>query len=253
LLDGHYKLAWCQFCRSYFQINVLSDECLPNFYETVVASSLDDKTQRRTTESVKRDEYFASIAAKIFPGGQVLDFGAGWGHFLDVAKDWGMNTIAVEFNETQQKHLRRHHRVVALTDLQDQAIDFIRADQVFEHVSHPLELLKDLVRKLSPSGVIAISVPPDFNPLLLSSSHQRIKREDWNAEKGTRWSMNDVAPLEHVQCFSDMGLQKLGAVSGLRPWNPSFSSALRARSIRLPVQHILRQIGLHTGTIFFRR
>lgn len=251
-LRFNFELARCRRCRSFFQVYVLADHALPIFYENVVKSSLNAKEGRRTRRSVKRDHYFASIACRL--GNRVLDFGAGWGHFLDVAQSVGLDTTAVEFNPHQAHHLARRHHVASLDEIDPESIDFVRADQVFEHVNHPVELLKSLSEKLSPKGVVAISVPPDFNPRFLNTSAQRIRREEWGAAKGSRWSMNDVAPLEHIQSFSDRGLRILGRMARMHRWQPP--SPIRLRLFGNPIemaQYSLQRFGLHTGTVFFTR
>lgn len=141
-----------------------------------------------------------------------------------------------------------------LDDVQASSIDLIRADQVFEHVSQPIELLRALANKLTPSGIIAISVPPDLVPQKFVSGIRRVTNEDWRAPKGSRWSMNFVAPLEHLQGYSERGLRRLGSAAGLREWHPTVKMVCRyAPNAKVVLEHLLRRVGVRSGTIFLER
>ena len=252
--EARNRLARCRDCKNLYEVDVLSDAQLPLFYERVVSGSLAERSAQRTMHAVQRDVYFCAITRRSADSGGVLDFGAGWGHFLDTAQDQGLETIAIEFNGTQRRHLAQRHAVTELDDVEANSIGLIRADRVFEHVSQPTELLRALANKLTPSGVIAISVPPDLVPQKFLSGIRRVTKEDWRAPKGSRWSMNFVAPLEHLQGYSERGLRRLGRAAGLREWHPSLKAVLRnAPNLKVVLEHLLRRGGVRSGTIFLER
>lgn len=99
--EARYRIARCRDCKSLYQVEVLVDAQLPLFYESVVSGSLEERAAQRTVHAVERDVYFCAITRRSADAGRVLDFGAGWGHFLDTAQDQGLETIAIEFNGTQ--------------------------------------------------------------------------------------------------------------------------------------------------------
>ena len=90
--------------------------------------------------------------------------------------------------------------------------DIILANHVMEHVSEPLETLKNLCsRSLKQGGIVRLNVPNGWD------IKNRLKIQDWNAEKGSSNSLTPVAPLEHINCFNYKSLTALGKNAGLEP------------------------------------
>jgi SAM-dependent methyltransferase len=82
---------------------------------------------------------------------------------------------------------------------------FINTEQVFEHLVDPGLSGERLVAALRPGGILRISVPNGTNvPELLADA-------DWSAPKGSPRSLNAVAPLEHLNCFSYESLTHFGS------------------------------------------
>jgi hypothetical protein len=55
---------------------------------------------------------------------------------------------------------------------------------------------------------------------------------DWSAPKGSKDSLNPVAPLEHINCFNRSSLLRLAAEAGLRE-----------TTLPLRVQYRYRKVG----------
>ena len=69
---------------------------------------------------------------------------------------------------------------------------------------------------------------------------------DWKAKKGTKNSLNDVAPLEHIQCFTRSSLILMAKKAGMseitipliRQWNSSsgwFQPKTFVRNLLIPL------------------
>jgi SAM-dependent methyltransferase len=105
----------------------------------------------------------------------------------------------------------RSHGVLVLepADLADGAFDFINAEQVLEHVPEPLETLRILRRALKPGGLVRIGIP---NGLGIGN---RLRRGEWSAPASSRVSLNPIAPLEHINCFTTDVLRQTMERAGL--------------------------------------
>ena len=112
-----------------------------------------------------------------------------------------------------------------------------------------------LRRALTDDGLIKISVPK------ADDIHRRLKRMDWKAPKGSRNSLNPVAPLEHINLFRRSALLAMGAAAGLEevriPARLQYRFATNwggsrqiARNLMLPVY---RNLLKRQNYIFFRK
>ena len=101
-------------------------------------------------------------------------------------------------------------KVITWEDIPNYRFDFINTEQVFEHLSEPMETLVHLKRALKPGGMIKISVPNGWD------IKRRLRIADWIAPKGFRNSLNPVAPLEHINCFNHEVIVKMASRIGLK-------------------------------------
>jgi SAM-dependent methyltransferase len=99
--------------------------------------------------------------------------------------------------------------IIGWSDIPQERFDFINAEQVFEHISDPVPTLKHLVSALKPKGIVRINVPNGWD------IERRLAKCDWDAPKGSRDSLNAIAPLEHINCFNKKALVVLAARAGL--------------------------------------
>jgi 2-polyprenyl-3-methyl-5-hydroxy-6-metoxy-1,4-benzoquinol methylase len=99
---------------------------------------------------------------------KILDFGCGEGSFLLQAKKAGCNVYGVEVNQCMVKKLKKKgiHATVNLKDFvaSNTKFDVIRADQAFEHIKDPNEILPIFRKLLRKDGELIIGVP-NFNTL----------------------------------------------------------------------------------------
>jgi len=129
---------------------------------------------------LEHGEYFASARPEfqrtltfLRPLGlkRVLDVGCGSGIFLDQAKGAGMETYGLEFNaKAAEKARAKGHRIshCLLRDFQRSQVsgelDLITIFQVLEHVSDPLDLVRQAAGLLDAGKYIAVAVPSIQGP-----------------------------------------------------------------------------------------
>jgi SAM-dependent methyltransferase len=229
LLDAErYALLACAGCGTLYQRTVPGPALAYALYEEWIdaARSL-ALAQDTTLERLRRGLYVLEGMVKLlrapWHGAACVDFGAGWGSFSALARAAGLDVTACELSPSRAAHLRALGiRVRDIGAVASQSVALVHCDQVLEHVTQPREVVAELARVLAPGGVLFVGLPHD------PEIGRRLRREAWLEDK-FYWkaghprvaeSLNAVAPLEHVNTFSGLGLERLLAAVGLVPFIP---------------------------------
>ncbi len=140
---------------------------------------------------------------------RVLEVGMGWGDWSRMAQAHGLNVVGYELSVQRIEHARKMGVTVIddLTVVEDD-FDYIYANQVFEHLSNPVQTLQALRQRLKPAGFVYIRVPDGRG--VASGLAQR----GWTPD------LDAIHPLEHINCFTRKTLIELGARAGLKPFSP---------------------------------
>jgi 2-polyprenyl-3-methyl-5-hydroxy-6-metoxy-1,4-benzoquinol methylase len=139
-----------------------------------------------------------------------LDFGMGWGSWVLMAKAFGCECYGTELSDRLIQHARSNGiKVVDWQEILRYRFDLINTEQVFEHLSDPVEVLQHLRKCLKPAGLLKISVPTAFD------IKRRLRRANWSAPKGSLNSLNPVAPLEHINLFRRRSLATMAQKAGM--------------------------------------
>ncbi len=218
LEGGDYALAECRGCGLLYQTEIPGPALSLKLYEEWI----DPRKAFELYEAPRELPYFLSLTGEIanlvrhldaVPAElEMLDFGMGWGFWCRAAIGLGCRATGVELSPTRVEHAAALGvRALRVEDLPDRRFDVINADQVFEHIPEPLETLRRLTGALKPGGLVKISVPDG----------RRVKRNlryaQWLAPSSSPRSLNPVAPLEHVNCFTRSALIAMAARAGLAP------------------------------------
>jgi 2-polyprenyl-3-methyl-5-hydroxy-6-metoxy-1,4-benzoquinol methylase len=113
----------------------------------------------------------------------LLDVGCGMGHFASYMKKSGWNVYGVEIAHQAETVLQSagiiSFRSLATvpTDLQE-AFSLVTLLNVLEHVLSPEQLLMDIRRIISPTGVVAIRVPNDFSRIQ-DAARTKLNKAPW--------------------------------------------------------------------------
>lgn len=151
--------------------------------------------QRRT---IQRDfnflkKYFFEKKLK------VLDYGAGWGNWIFSVKNNSSKFYALELSKKRISFLRKKKISVinfnTLKKLKNK-IDFVRVEQVFEHIDDLDETLKNLKKITKKNCIIHISVPNSKSLFKKNFTEHLIKK-------------GPAQPLEHLNSFTPFSLKKL--------------------------------------------
>ena len=143
---------------------------------------------------------------------QTLDYGMGWALWAQIAKELGCKSFGFDLSTVRMRAAAQQGiNVLEDVNFPADAFDFINTEQVFEHVPDPLALAVKLSKSLRPGGILKVSVPNGTDIV------ERLKIGNWGAAKGTKQSLNPVAPLEHINCFNEKTLIKMGLKANLIP------------------------------------
>lgn len=218
LKGARFVLDRCADCDLVYQRMAPDDFLTAKLYEEWIdpGLALRERLETRTAEhyvQLSREIerflwHFGTEPSKL----AVLDFGMGWGEWCRMAAAYGCVAFGVELSPSRADRARGFGvTTVDRAGLSKHEFQFINAEQVFEHLAEPLEVLRDLSGSLAPGGLVRISVPNGWD------IGRRLSIMDWTAPKGSRDSLNPVAPLEHLNCFSEKALVRMAREARLEP------------------------------------
>ncbi|MFA9419664.1 MAG: class I SAM-dependent methyltransferase [Gammaproteobacteria bacterium] len=214
LEDAIYRIAKCGRCSFIYQTNVLNDEGMAALYGDWVDAEA--SLQKKQNARAKRFRQYAGqmqTISRLFPilPGQVnlLEFGMGWGYWSRMAQAFGFRVSGFELSPERAEYASSLG--VEVIDTLPNAgphYHFIYANQVFEHLSSPLETLKQLQSRLKPDGVIYLRVPDG------RGIEKKLALSGWSSE------LEAIHPLEHINCFTRDSLCELASRAGLVAFQP---------------------------------
>lgn len=212
-----YRLNCCIECDTVYQPTVLDDESTVLLYDVWIdpARSLSlflDYKMEKAKQNFSVLEVCCHYTGKPLSRTTVGDFGAGWGAFSKIAYGLGCEVTAIELSSSRRDHLASFGiRVAEIKNIEPCSLDILNMDQVLEHLPQPRECLQEARRILVEGGILYVGIPYDKD--LLRKLHQ----ENWKENKfyfksshnRYKETLNAVAPLEHINAFSEAGLSKI--------------------------------------------
>lgn len=168
LTKEDFRLELCNSCHLLFTTPRPSLEHIGDYYksEEYVSHSSTKKGLINRVYSWVRSytlKQKISLVQELTPGKQLLDIGAGTGHFLAQAKKSGFETLGLEPDEDARK-VAMSENGIALKDLSllhnlDQQFDAVTMWHVLEHVYELQKDLQKIVSLVNQNGVLIIAVP----------------------------------------------------------------------------------------------
>jgi 2-polyprenyl-3-methyl-5-hydroxy-6-metoxy-1,4-benzoquinol methylase len=216
LKDVNYTLVECHDCDLIFQEEIPNDSLMQKLYEQWI----DPQIAFIQSQNQNDLDFYSSYAQEIMqiiafcnktPASlNIFDFGMGWSKWALMVKAFGCNSYGSELSAKQVEYAKSNGiKTLSWDEIPQYHFDVINTEQVLEHIPEPLKTLLYLKTALKDDGIIKISVPTGNN------IKRRLKIMDWRAAKGTRNSLNPVAPLEHINFFRRKSLIKMATTAGL--------------------------------------
>lgn len=157
------------------------------------------------------------LAARVSPGGTLLDVGCGTGDFVAAAIGAGYRASGIDTDAKALEAGRRHHGEIPLTCIAGEAFlgagegsyDVITFFEVLEHLADPSRFLEEVRDRLVPGGAIALSVPNNDSPL--AHLYRRLTRLiDAPPHHLTRWTKEALRTILGRAGFTPIKLVVLG-------------------------------------------
>jgi len=218
--DQPFDLVCCSACGLTYHRLILSEEGLATLYGRWIDPA--QVTQFEATHTAKRADPFAQGVQRLktllrlrhlvrvqHPDAapiRLMDFGCGDGEMLATAKVLGMDAIGIDISATRS-HAARGAGALVLPDLATfdakggGKLHAVVLSQVLEHVSDPVGLLRAIVPRMVPGGVLFVAVP-NCSGLTVPRDFDGFHR---------------LQPLEHINAFTPRTLRETVARAGFHP------------------------------------
>lgn len=208
--DGEqFGIMECQSCKLWVTSPRPEDEDLGRYYETGEYISHNNKKEGLTdvlyhwVRNYSLGKKLRLINRLVPARGALLDYGAGTGHFLAVARKGGWQTTGVEPSAEARAVAKEQHGLVLLdpddAELGEENYDAISLWHVLEHLPDLQHHLDRFVSALRPGGCLVIAVP----------NHESADSQYY----GESWAALDV-PL-HLYHFRKSNMRDLALQKGL--------------------------------------
>ncbi len=261
LKGTNYLLYECEECGLIFQKQIPNKMLMEKLYEHWIdpekAFYQHHKQHQlgyyshHAAEIMKIIRYFKKLPSSL----TFLDFGMGWGEWALMAKAFGCKSYGFEISKKRIQHAKDNGiKVISWKEISQHQFDFINTDQVFEHISNPLETFLYLKKALKPEGVIKINVPTAHD------IKRRLEIMDWRTPKGSSNSLNPVAPLEHINFFRSKTIAKMAEKAGMEevstPIKNQYIHNIKWGGIKRIVKKLLKPIRRNSpkkNYMFFRK
>lgn len=186
-LFGNIDLQWCEICDHYFNADGVPDAS-PWFATNQSVS---------TTMTQRQKELSRYLVGKNGSGVSVLDIGAGSGGYARSLLKMGCEVVVIEPNVDLSS---LSDKCLVIKDvwpsdqISERTFDIILCIQVLEHMSDPLNSLRDMLRHINPDGLLYLELPS----------------ADWILDHRALFDIH----LQHQQYFTENSVRRLVAECG---------------------------------------
>jgi len=245
-----FEIAECKACNFLYLTEVLNDYGMGLLYNEWLDKELLKPYYANMPYSLYEETMLRVFKKRFRKKDKVnlLDFGAGYGNFCRIATKFGFNTHAFDLSADKNEHMN-NMGVTILNNLDKYKgfFDFIYVNQVFEHLSNPGGVLKDLQECLSDDGYIYIATP-DVGPA----------KKTFKKEGLSQTFFEYLSPHQHINGFTNKPLKLLGVNAGLRPLSMSdflkfYNSSLNSADLKFLIKKTLKSSNFSTALFFTKK
>ena len=211
LLDVDYELLKCSDCNFVWQKNTPKKNFSIELYDNIIDN--DESLKKSELKFINQKKSNYKEIKKIISNFDnetinILDYGAGWGHWLMSGSGLSYKPYAFELSSNRIKFLSSN-KIEVLNfekiNVYKNVFHYVRLDQVLEHLDEPKDAL-NIIKKLGAKNCIYFISVPDGTEII-------------NKERILDIKKGPVQPLEHLNCFSKKSLKKILHNNGFRPLN----------------------------------
>ncbi|HEY0090476.1 MAG TPA: class I SAM-dependent methyltransferase, partial [Candidatus Lokiarchaeia archaeon] len=194
----------CESCKMVYNDHYWEDDLLNEYYGDIIDHDLSYQKVLEIKKKLQFSREWNSIlrtlqflGRKNVQGLKLLDFGCGWGDFMDAAFGCGIEVIGFDQdNKKIDSAKRRGHNIInSITELiKIGQVDIIVMNSVLEHLQN-VDYYMNLMRQLlKPNGLIIILVM-DYRNGYIKKNAKRLRN---NKSCLTKY----LNPIEHVNIYN---------------------------------------------------
>jgi SAM-dependent methyltransferase len=251
LQTATWELVKCDHCSQVFHRRILDEKWNERRFSQWMSgeaikefeSGLGPKFPREFGAAQQHVEHILRIEKLTRENGKsnepvrLLDFGCGFGHFLEACKHFGFDVAGVDRSVGRRSEASLKI-IPSLDELKGAKFHAITLFEVLEHLDHPAQMIAELSRYLIPGGVLVLETPDCTGVTdIRSRLHYQL-----------------IHPLEHINAFTHGTLKSIAERQGFkeiaRP--PAVVTAEPKRAIKRLAKHALGKDGKSTR-IYFRK
>ena len=221
----NYELLKCKDCKFVWQKNIPNKNFSIDLYENIIDNeqSLKKSELKYHNQKNSNNKEINKIIRNFKKEKiNILDFGAGWGHWLMSGSSSFYDSYAFELSPSRKKFLISNGINVLNFDtinLYENFFHYIRLDQVLEHLDEPNEAIKT-IKKLGRKNCIYFISVPDGTKIIEKENASFVKK-------------GPAQPLEHLNCFSKHSLKKFLNMHGFITLNLKEIIMMNIKDFRL--------------------
>jgi len=208
-----YEINECVNCKGLFQKFIPDDDFSNFLYNNLISAN---KSIKKKSDYLKKNQsklnedssLISSLYKKKTNNIKILEFGCGWGFWSKFMKSKLFNITTCEFSIKRHDHLIKN-KISNYRNLNEikGRFDFIYSEEVLEHITSPLDTLKQLKGLLSKSGFMLHRFPSTFLFKEKLIYNYRPKKDC-------------AHPLEHINLIYKKSFIKLCEKLNLSIYNP---------------------------------
>jgi 2-polyprenyl-3-methyl-5-hydroxy-6-metoxy-1,4-benzoquinol methylase len=202
-----FKQYFCMDCNSFFHKSGYSEDLFQQ------KSDFEELLSQRENHEAIMSQLVLELMTKVPYCKTMLEIGFGTGYLMKAGMNYGLSVYGFEVNkycvEYAQHDLELNCEKGLFSSEHPNKYVLIVANQVFEHLENPRDLLITMISKLNPDGCIYISVP-------------FVERNMWHflESAGSTPSATPPDPFYdndvHITHFSRKGMELMGSSLGAR-------------------------------------
>ena len=159
-----YQMVRCSSCQFIYLNPRPTGEALLHFYQSYLPEEESSvEAWQWMMESIFKKA--ANLIERYRKRGRLLDVGAGFGFFLSEMKERGWEVAGIEISQKAIDHARNvlgitvHEGTLEQIGFPENAFDVVSGFYVIEHLSRPMEFLRECYRILKPGGLLLLRYP----------------------------------------------------------------------------------------------
>ncbi|MGI8584564.1 MAG: class I SAM-dependent methyltransferase [Chitinophagaceae bacterium] len=207
-----FEVVKCLQCTFIYEKYVLNDIGMNKLYNVWMDHTTVDSLSGSLETKEKRFKYYQDRIFYIqnhFKKKRIniLDWGAGLGNFCIAVKSVNNGDVyAYDYSTVKNNHLEQQGIITKpLNEFPEKHFHFINIDQVLEHVSDPLLLLKTTLKYITDDGLIFVSVPSCY------TIEAQLKKNILDEK-----TFSQLNPHQHINAFTNKTLKTIGKKAGLK-------------------------------------